>query len=275
MPFPATFPRSATATLAACWIVLWWLESSPGAAAADRKPPFERIFIYSTVILEPGSATLILPDRQEVRVATGSGRLVPTGSTIRTGPNETARLRIGQGSHLRMGPLTEVVLMPTRLDLRRGTCLVKHGPAPIPLRLGGVATLTIEARSTVEAMRQADHLLLVVQAGRLRIPGAPTPLEAGQKAEIRQGTLRIGDHLPLPPTIGQGGQEPVPDESLGETVFRLLEAWLPEAPSSPPAASEGPDAGPAATPPSPPTARDFLRRHQPRQEPSPNGEDQP
>ncbi|NLI76468.1 MAG: FecR domain-containing protein [Candidatus Riflebacteria bacterium] len=250
------------------WMLSGMAGSAPAGAASPAlpgvgpvPPAFDRVYIYGMVVLEPGGGTVFYPDQRPPRTASGSDLLVPTGASIRTGASETAVIRVGQGSVLRLAPRTEVIVRPARLDLQQGECLVRHGDAVIPFRLGGTAMVSIAPGGTVEAAREGDHLLLVVQAGTARVGNHPTPLAAGQKAEVTKASVRLSDTLALPgnePAPGAAGPPPDPFDALATGDEAAEPAGT--TPTAPPAAQV--PGKPADQPKTPPSTRDFLRKHQ-------------
>ncbi|MFZ2957198.1 MAG: hypothetical protein WA705_09930 [Candidatus Ozemobacteraceae bacterium] len=160
---------------------------------------FGEIFVAGMATLLPGGGTLAPPGKKSHVLAKNlrSDFLIPSGSLISTGASETARVRLGEQSLLRINPDSAVRIFTLHLELERGEVCVQHGKTILPLRIqAGSASLVLERESAADFfLSLKGNLVVTVQGGSARIQGRQETFSEGQRVEI----TKAGDVTPNPP----------------------------------------------------------------------------
>ncbi len=172
-------------------LVFW--QRNPSDAFDHLKPAeqapkkFGELYIYSLAILEKGAGTVLLPDpgKQPQKAVKGE-ILAPAGSRIITSADETARLRLGEKTLIRISPNSEVLLKPAHIEIVRGDCLIRHGSALLPLKLVGPSPVLVLRDSSVEMARSGDSLLVTIHKGSLKLPESDRLITAGNSFSLSE-----------------------------------------------------------------------------------------
>ncbi|HOT26578.1 MAG TPA: hypothetical protein PLU72_00220 [Candidatus Ozemobacteraceae bacterium] len=220
---------------------------------------FGDLYVAGMAALLPGGGTLEAPGGKP-RVSGKTLRsdlLIPSGSLVSTGADETARIRLGERSLLRVRPNSALRIFSLRLELVRGELCVQQGKTILPLRIQAASsTIDLERDSAADFFLSEDgRMIVTVQAGTAKVAGESDAVVAGQRVEVRSGTvvtdppvarladwfayaektgvqeytprlgLDIGDGADdAPSALTPGGQEPTggepvrPDDTSGELV---------------------------------------------------------
>ncbi|NLI76475.1 MAG: FecR domain-containing protein [Candidatus Riflebacteria bacterium] len=225
---------------------------------------FSEVYPVGMAVFLPGSGSVLLPDRPDRPLVPDRETLLPTGSIVRTGPTEEARVRLGERSLLRIGPDSEVVFRALHLEISRGTVFLRHGETllPLPVRSGRSLVL-LDRGAAADLEAQEDGLLVTPQAGSVRRPGQPRAFGPGERFFCRGDTL-VEDAPPArtAPALAAAGPQ-TPDRVLWPELVDALETALAEAATgdwpAPGPDSTGP--APAVEPAAPPRPMGILRHH--------------
>jgi len=182
-------------------IALSGISTAPAGALQDsaEKPPsrpanarFGDIYVTGMAALLPGGGTLEPPgSAPKVSAKTlRSELLIPSGSLVTTGASETARIRLGERSLLRLSPDSAVRIYALHLKLERGEIGVQQGKTILPLRiLASSSAMIVDCESTADFfLSQAGSVIVTVQAGTTRLQGSDQRFSAGQRIEVSGGT---------------------------------------------------------------------------------------
>ncbi|NLI78716.1 MAG: FecR domain-containing protein [Candidatus Riflebacteria bacterium] len=172
---------------------------APATPKSAASPRFGDLYVYGMIVLMPGGGTITYAGSRPPVTRPVRETPAPPGAVVTTGPDETARLRFECGSFVDLGPGSRVRIRAWSLELQQGACLVRHVGSPFPLKLGGVATLTMRQDSVLEAARDGEVVKVRVQAGRVRAPGLPAEAVAGTCLEASGETTKVS--LAGPPLI--------------------------------------------------------------------------
>lgn len=154
---------------------------------------------------------IILVGQTESRAAELDGRIIPAGSTLRTGPQGGVVLALGREVILEMGPETQVTLDSRRRGLSghrliatvdRGTTMGSTGPdfAGMDLQTREAA---IEVRGTTFAViQESDYTCVCLLEGTIEV--TPTGLGAAHRVSSHSRYVVYADG-------GAPQESPLPD----------------------------------------------------------------
>jgi len=178
--------------LLAVVLVVW---SVTLALAADNpvKYRFGDMYVAGMATLLPGGG-MLEPPGGSPRVAAKNLRselLIPSGSLVVTGRDETARIRLGERSLLRVNPGSAIRIYTLHLELERGGVAIQHGKSLFPIRLQAASTsLLLDHDSAADFVLPRDgNLVVTMQGGSARLQGSGDTLTAGRRAIIEKGRL--------------------------------------------------------------------------------------
>lgn len=168
-------------------------EKDPGRKLERSHVRFGDLYIAGMATLLPGGGTLEAPGGRP-RVSAKSLRsdlLIPSGSLISTGATETARIRLGEKSLLRVNPNSALRIFSLHLELERGELCIQHGKTILPLRIQAASsTVVLERESAADFFVSGDgNMIVTVQAGTAKLQGRDEALAAGQRVQVKYGTL--------------------------------------------------------------------------------------
>ncbi|HNW37009.1 MAG TPA: hypothetical protein PKM25_18865, partial [Candidatus Ozemobacteraceae bacterium] len=156
---------------------------SPTSGAAVAR--FGDIYVTGMAVLLPGGGTLEPPGAaSKVSAKTlRSELLIPSGSLVTTGASETARVRLGERSLLRISPDSAVRIFALHLKLERGEIGVQQGKTILPLRiLASDSAMIVDCESAADFfLSKAGSMIVTVQAGTARLQGREERFSAGQR----------------------------------------------------------------------------------------------
>lgn len=162
-------------------------------ATAPRRIRFDDLFVTGMARLLPGGGTLQAPGSARPVSAAGltSERFIPNGSLVFTNARETARIRLGERSVLRLRPESAIRIFSLYVQIVRGQVGVQHGKTVFPLRLSAASSsLLLERESGADFFLPSDGPLLVtVQVGAVRISGTGRVFPSGSRIEIDKGVV--------------------------------------------------------------------------------------
>ncbi|HAE38693.1 MAG TPA: hypothetical protein DCG57_08655 [Candidatus Riflebacteria bacterium] len=147
----------------------------------DKLPKrFGEIYIYSMAVLEKGGGKVVFADPARApQSASDKDLVVLAGSKIITGASETAALRLGENTLIRIAPDSEILLKSSHFEVIKGTCLVRHGTVLFPVKVGGPSPMLITRDSSVELVSVDKAIVATVYKGNLQLPGTGEHLAAG------------------------------------------------------------------------------------------------
>lgn len=171
-------------------------ETAMKDAAGTVKPGrvrFGDLYVAGMATLLPGGGTLEAPGGKP-RVSGKTLRsdlLIPSGSLITTGANETARIRLGERSLLRVRPNSSLRIFSMRLELLRGELRVQQGKTILPLRIQAASsTVDLERESAADFfLANEGRMIVTVQAGSAKVLGQGDAVSAGQRFEVKGGAV--------------------------------------------------------------------------------------
>lgn len=141
---------------------------------------FGEIYIYSMAILQKGGGKVVFADPARVsQSAADKDLMVQAGSKIITGASETAALRLGEKTLVRIAPDSEILLKSSQFEVLKGTCLVRHGNVLFPVKIGGPVPMLVTKGSSVELVRIDNTIIATVYNGSLQLPSTGESLSAG------------------------------------------------------------------------------------------------
>lgn len=154
---------------------------------------FGDLYVAGMATLLPGGGTLEAPGGKP-RVSGKTLRsdlLIPSGSLITTGADETARIRLGEHSLLRVRPNSALRIFSLRLELVRGELRIQQGKTILPLRIQAAsATVDLERESAADFFLSKDgRMIVTVQAGTAKVSGTGNAVSAGQRIEVTGDTV--------------------------------------------------------------------------------------
>ncbi|HOY68941.1 MAG TPA: hypothetical protein PLP29_18845 [Candidatus Ozemobacteraceae bacterium] len=163
------------------------------AEATAPRHRFGDMYVAGMATLFPGGGTLEPPGGTPRIMAKSlrSELLIPSGSLIITGSDETARIRLGERSLLRVNPGSAIRIFTLHLELERGNVAIQHGKSLFPLRLQAASTaLLLDHDSAADFVLPGDgNLVVTVQGGSARLQGTDDALTAGRRAIVEKGRL--------------------------------------------------------------------------------------
>lgn len=177
-------------------------EMSAKRPAMDRKQGHVRfgdLYVAGMATLLPGGGTLEVPGGK-TRVSAEKLRsdlLIPSGSLITTGAKETARIRLGERSMLRVNPNSALRIYSLHLELERGQLCVQHGKTTLPLLIQAASSSFILDRESAADvfLSGSGNMIVTIQAGTARIQGAGESFVAGQRIEVKNGAVVTDPHV--------------------------------------------------------------------------------
>jgi hypothetical protein len=141
---------------------------------------FGEIYIYSMAILQKGGGKVVFADPARVsQSAVDKDLMVKAGSKIITGASETASLRLGEKTLVRIAPDSEILLKSSQFEVLKGTCLVRHGNVLFPVKIGAPVPMLVTKGSSVELVRIDNAIIATVYNGSLQLPSTGESLCAG------------------------------------------------------------------------------------------------
>ncbi len=154
---------------------------------------FGDLYVAGMATLLPGGGTLEAPGGKP-RVSGKTLRsdlLIPSGSLISTAADETARIRLGERSLLRVRPNSALRIFSLRLELVRGELCIQQGKTILPLRIQAASsTVDLERESAADFFLSDDgRMIVTVQAGTAKVLGKADAVSAGQRMEVTGGTV--------------------------------------------------------------------------------------
>ncbi len=154
---------------------------------------FGDLYVAGMATLLPGGGTLEAPGGKP-RVSGKTLRsdlLIPSGSLISTAADETARIRLGERSLLRVRPNSALRIFSLRLELVRGELCIQQGKTILPLRIQAASsTVDLERESAADFFLSDDgRMIVTVQAGTAKVLGKADAVTAGQRMEVTGGTV--------------------------------------------------------------------------------------
>lgn len=173
---------------------------------------FGELYIYSMAILEKGAGTVYYPDTSlKPESAVMKDVFVKVGARVVTSASETARLRLGEKTLIRILPNSEILLKSAHLEVVRGECLIRHGNTLFPIKVMGPMPFLVTNNSSVEIAKTDNALLITIQKGILRIPGTNQQLPAGQKFNLSENGLQPVDIgvIPEPIIVSNNSKESI------------------------------------------------------------------
>ncbi|MBU1106055.1 MAG: hypothetical protein KKB51_05245 [Candidatus Riflebacteria bacterium] len=159
---------------------------------AGKSPKrFGELYIYSMAILEKGGGTVFFsdPDRKP-ESAENKEVFAKAGARIITSASETARLRLGEKTLIKISPDSEILLKPAHLEIVKGECLIRHGNTLFPVKVVGPMPFLITHDSSIEIARTDESMLITIQKGSLLIPSTDQQLAAGLKFNLSSNGLQ-------------------------------------------------------------------------------------
>ncbi len=215
--------RKSSATDTAFW------KLKPADSFAELPIPesfprrFGELYIYSMAVLEKGGGTIHFSDPSRLAQSAAAGDiLAPSGSRIMTGNNETAVLRLGEKTIVKIAADTEILLKEAQLEIKKGECLVRHGSTLLPVKIAGPSPFAITRDSSVEIARHEDEMLVTIQNGRVQIPVTGQTLDSGARFRIsRTGIMPIDLQKEPPAALFHNYTGPLfssPEEDFSESL---------------------------------------------------------
>jgi hypothetical protein len=146
---------------------------------------FGEIYIYSMAILQKGGGKVVFADPARVsQSAADKDLMVQAGSKIITGASETATLRLGEKTLVRIAPDSEILLKSSQFEVLKGTCLVRHGNVLFPVKIGGPVPMLVTQGSSVELVSVDNAIVATVYNGSLQLPSTGESFSAGFSFKI-------------------------------------------------------------------------------------------
>lgn len=161
-------------------------------------PTFQEQFIFSSVVLESGSASFVGDDGRSADSSIPPGTLLKTDATIEVGMDGMAEIRLGCGSVVRLAPGSRFAIRQFGLDLLSGAILARHVGNTFPMKIQGASTLLVSKDSLIDVERQGDSLLARVQVGKMKTPGMREAVVAGQSIQASGKTAKQVPFGPSP-----------------------------------------------------------------------------
>lgn len=146
---------------------------------------FGEIYIYSMAILQKGGGKVVFADPARAsQLAADKDLMVHAGSKIVTGASETAVLKLGEKTLVRIAPDSEILLKTTQFEVLKGTCLVRHGNVLFPVKIGGPVPMLVTQGSSVELVSIDNVIVATVYNGSLQLPSTGESFSAGFSFKI-------------------------------------------------------------------------------------------
>jgi hypothetical protein len=156
---------------------------------------FGDIYVTGMAVILPGGGTIETPSAEKV-LAKNLRRemLIPSGSMIVTGASETACVRLGDHSRVRISPDSAVRVYSLHLKLERGEVCIQQGKTVLPLRiLASTTAMVVNQESAADFfLSRNGNLIVTVQAGSAALQGKKQRFLAGQRIEVTNGIPLLG-----------------------------------------------------------------------------------
>lgn len=251
-------------------------ETVKNVASGTARPGHVRfgdLYVAGMATLLPGGGTLEAPGGKP-RVAGKNLRsdlLIPSGSLITTAADETARIRLGERSLMRVRPNSALRIFSLRLELERGELCIQQGKTILPLRIRAASsTVDLERESAADFFLSGDgRMIVTVQAGTVKIPGTKGVVPAGQRIEVKEGAVvadppvaRLADWEAYSQATGIQEFTPRLGLEIEDEDAEIRPGQVPQAQNATGGETLQPgDSGDEADPTSPPAPSDVLEDH--------------